>query len=66
MAETIIMPESKLIGQSLVQAGLRNLKGVSLVEIIRRGRIISPVGPEEILEKGDTLFLPEIPGILSI
>jgi di/tricarboxylate transporter len=56
MAETIIMPESKLIGQSLVQAGLRNLKGVYLVEIIRRGRIISPVGPEEILEKGDTLF----------
>jgi di/tricarboxylate transporter len=56
MAETIIMPDSKLIGQSLINAGLRNLKGVYLVEIIRRGRIISPVGPEEILEKGDALF----------
>jgi di/tricarboxylate transporter len=56
MAETIIMPDSKLIGQSLIKAGLRNLKGVYLVEIIRRGRIISPVAPEEILEEGDTLF----------
>lgn len=56
MAETIIMPDSKLIGQSLIKAGLRNLKGVYLVEIIRRGRIISPVGPEEVLEENDALF----------
>jgi len=56
VAETIVLPESKLIGKNLVQAGLRNLKGVYLVEIIRKGKMISPVGPEEIIENGDALF----------
>jgi di/tricarboxylate transporter len=56
VAETRIMPDSKLIGRNLVQAGLRNLKGVYLVEIIRREKMISPVSPDEVLEEGDTLF----------
>lgn len=56
IAETIVLPESNLAGKSLMEAGLRNLKGVYLVEIIRNGKMISPVGPEEIIEKGDTLF----------
>ncbi len=56
VAETIILPDSKLIGKNLLQAGLRNLKGVYLVEIMRKGRLISPVGPQEIIEKDDTLF----------
>jgi di/tricarboxylate transporter len=56
VAETRIMPDAKLIGRNLVQAGLRNLKGVYLVEIIRREKMISPVSPDEVLEEGDTLF----------
>jgi len=56
VAETRILPGSKIIGKNLIEAGLRNLKGVYLVEIIRHGRIISPVSPDEILEEGDTLF----------
>lgn len=56
VAETRILPGSKLIGKNLIEAGLRNLKGVYLVEIIRHDRMISPVSPDEILEEGDTLF----------
>jgi di/tricarboxylate transporter len=56
VAETRILPGSKIIGKNLIEAGLRNLKGVYLVEIIRHGRMISPVSPDEILEQGDTLF----------
>jgi len=56
IVETRILPASKLIGKNLLDAGLRNLKGVYLVEIMRGSRMISPVSPKEILEEGDILF----------
>jgi len=56
IAETRILPNSKLINESIITASLRNLKGVYLVEIQRGNRIISPVGPFEILQKDDILF----------
>jgi di/tricarboxylate transporter len=56
VAETRILPGSRLIGKDLIKGGLRNLKGVYLVEIIRHGRMISPVSPDEIMEEGDALF----------
>ncbi len=56
IAETKILPNSKLIGKTLLKAGLRNLKGVYLVEILRGEKMISPVGPGEFLEEGDLLF----------
>jgi di/tricarboxylate transporter len=56
VAETRILPDSKLVGKSVRDAGLRNLKGVYLVEIQRDEREISPVRPEEVLQKNDILF----------
>ncbi|MBT1704867.1 SLC13 family permease [Chryseosolibacter indicus] len=56
IVETEIADDSKLIGKSVKDAGLRNLQDVFLVEIIRNERIISPVSPDEILEAGDNLF----------
>jgi di/tricarboxylate transporter len=56
LVETRILSSSRLIGKNLIEAGLRNLKGVYLVEIYRYGRMISPVSPQEILEEGDILF----------
>lgn len=47
---------SPLNGRSILDAGLRNMKGVYLVEIIRENKIISPVPPNEILESSDTLI----------
>ncbi len=56
VVETRILEYSKLANKSVTDAGLRNLKGVYLVEIVRNQRVISPVNPNEILEKGDALI----------
>lgn len=54
--ETEVFAASLLIGKTVKDAGLRNLKDLFLVEIIRGDQIISPVSPEEILKEGDNLF----------
>ena len=46
---------SPLIGRSIEDNCLRNLEGLFLVEIARQERLISPVGPAEILQAGDVL-----------
>ena len=56
IVETEISAGSPLIGKSVKEAGLRNLKDVFLVEIIRDDRVVSPVSPEERLDAGDALF----------
>ena len=56
VVETRILAHSRLIGKRVIEAGLRNLKGVYLVEIIRSGRVISPVEPQEVLLENDILF----------
>ena len=47
---------SPLIGQSIKQAGLRNLKSLFLVELIRDEQLISPVSPDMVLQSNDRLL----------
>ncbi|MFC2123911.1 SLC13 family permease [Bacteroidota bacterium] len=56
LVETRLSGKSKLIGQSVKGAGLRNLEGVYLVEIHRGNNYFSPVPPYEILQRNDTLI----------
>lgn len=56
IVEIEVFQNSRLIGKSIKDAGLRKLEDVFLVEIIRDERIISPVSPEEVLAAGDLLF----------
>ncbi len=56
LVETRLRANANLVGKSIQEAGLRNLPGVYLVEIIRDNRTLSPVAPEEILFAGDRLF----------
>lgn len=56
MLETRLTRNSPLIGKSVKEAGLRNLQGVYLVEIMRNGKFIAPVDPNEIIGKNDKLF----------
>jgi di/tricarboxylate transporter len=56
IVETEVFADSKLIGKSVKEAGLRNLQDLFLVEIIRNEEVISPVSPEEKLQSGDALF----------
>ncbi|MDI4636805.1 MULTISPECIES: SLC13 family permease [Halomonadaceae] len=46
---------SELVGKSIEANGLRSLDGLYLLEIEREGRLITPVGPEEVLHADDTL-----------
>ena len=56
IVETILRPQSSMVGKTIQEAGLRNLKEIFLVEIKRGFRTLSAVGPNEILQSGDCLF----------
>jgi len=56
LLEAKISVSAKIVNKTIVDAGLRNLKGVYLVEIIRKNRVISPVEPAEIVEQDDVLI----------
>ncbi|TKB46130.1 SLC13 family permease [Thalassotalea mangrovi] len=53
--EAKVSSDSKLIGQSIEDNGLRNIDAFYLVEIIRQGFLISPVAPDERILAGDKL-----------
>jgi di/tricarboxylate transporter len=50
-----VQPGSGLAGQTVEEAGLRQLPGLFLVEIERDGRRITPVAPDEVLAENDAL-----------
>lgn len=54
--EAQVQSGSAMIGKSIEENQLRNLEGLFLVEILRDGRLISPVGPEEVLVDDDVLI----------
>lgn len=54
-ASMLVGPECPLVGQTISEAGLRSLPGLFLVEITRRGRTMTPVGPDEIVTAEDRL-----------
>lgn len=54
--EAQIQADSPLVGNSIEENRLRRLDGLFLAEILRHGRLISPVGPDEILEAEDILI----------
>jgi len=56
LVETKLVPDSKLIGRSVIAGGLGNFKGMYLVEIIRENKILSPVEPQEIIRANDILI----------
>ncbi len=56
-----------LVGVSVAQAGLRNLSGVYLADIVRDERHIGPVGPDEVLGAGDLLiFVGDVTDVIDL
>lgn len=53
--ETKVRNDSHLIGKTIGETDLKNLKGLYITEIIRKSFSVSPVSPELVLEKGDIL-----------
>lgn len=65
--EAQVTANSPLAGKSIEQNRLRNLDGLFLLEIEREGRLISPVGPDELLREGDILvFTGEIEKVQAL
>jgi len=51
-----VADDSRLIGKTVAENGLRDLGELFLVELVRAGRLITPVSPGEQLEAGDRLI----------
>ena len=67
LLEAEVSKASTLIGKSIEENGLRNLDSLFLVEIVRQGRLISPVCPEECLLAHDKLiFSGDISKVLTL
>jgi len=65
--EMMLPIDSPLAGKSIEQAGLRQLPGLYLVEIIRKQMIMPAVSPKEILRDGDRLvFIGMIDSIVDL
>ncbi len=74
LVEMLVRDDCRLIGQTVEQAGLRNLPGLFLIEIDRDGEIITPVTPRDTITSGDQLIftgvvstivdLEKIPGLV--
>ncbi|MDO6426529.1 SLC13 family permease [Thalassotalea sp. 1_MG-2023] len=56
LLEARVSNDSKMIGQTVEENGLRSLDTLFLVEVIRNGRLISPVAPDEVILRGDKLI----------
>ncbi|MDZ4860567.1 MAG: SLC13 family permease [Candidatus Hydrogenedentes bacterium] len=76
MIDMRVEPGCRLVGQRVEQAGLRHLPGLFLVELVRNGEVISPVGPDQLIEAGDIVAftgsvttivdLERIPGLVPV
>ena len=65
--EMLVVEDSPLIGRTIEQADLRNLPGLFLIEIERRGHLITAVGPQQILQAGDRLvFAGSVESIVDL
>lgn len=56
LVEARLKEGSPMIGKTVVENKLRHLDSLFLVELIREGKLISPVAPWEILEQDDVLI----------
>ncbi|MDH5398633.1 MAG: SLC13 family permease [Cyclobacteriaceae bacterium] len=67
LTEVHLKTGATIIGQTIKEAGLRSLKGLFLVEIIRETGKITPVKPEDIIQEGDLLiFAGNTPDIIDL
>ncbi len=65
--EVAVANDGPLVGKSVADAGLRGLQRIYLVEIERRGAIISAVPSEERLQSGDRLvFVGETGAVVDL
>ena len=53
--EATVQPDSRMIGRTVEENGLRRLSHLFLAEMVREGRMIAPVEPDRMIRPGDVL-----------
>ena len=67
LVQSEVTRDSEIAGRSVMDADLRNLSGVYLVEIVRGEEVLYPVGPDELIQAGDQLiFAGEVNSIMEL
>lgn len=67
LVEAEVSIDSKLVGKNIEENGLRNLDSLFLVELVRNGRLLSPVSPDEVVQATDKLiFTGDISKVLTL
>lgn len=56
LSECLVPARSPLINKTVEEAGLRNLNGLYMIEVIRAGERIAPVGAHQKLKASDRLI----------
>ncbi|MGB0302702.1 MAG: SLC13 family permease [Alteromonas oceani] len=56
IVEAEVSEDSELVGKTVEQNHLRNLPELFLVEVVRQGKLITPVSPELIIQADDKLI----------
>ncbi|MBD2107181.1 SLC13 family permease [Nodosilinea sp. FACHB-13] len=65
--EMVVENHSPLAGKTVEQAGLRHLPGLYLTEIQRAGRLLTAIGPQEMLQEQDQLvFVGMVDSIVDL
>jgi len=74
LVEMLVRPDCRMVGQTVEQAGLRQLRGLYLLEIDRDDELLTPVTPNDVIHAGDRLVftgvvttivdLEKIPGLV--
>ncbi len=64
VVETLVEPYSILIGKP-IKTHLRNLKDIYLFEVVRSGKSIFPVSPEEVVQGNDQLYFSGRTGAIA-
>lgn len=74
LVELLVAPDCSLIGKTVEEADLRQLRGLFLIEIDRGDDVITPVTPSDVIQAGDRLVftgvvttivdLVKIPGLM--
>jgi di/tricarboxylate transporter len=59
-----VRADCRLVGQSVQEAGLRQLPGLFLMEITRADEVVSPVAPDQIIHVHDILTFTGIVGTI--
>ncbi|MEO5376828.1 MAG: SLC13 family permease [Magnetococcus sp. DMHC-6] len=54
--EMMVEPNSRLVGLTVAEAGLRHLPGLYLIEIFRAGRVLPAISAQDYLYGGDRLL----------